>query len=145
MSAVGSAPTIGASETSESILHEGKILCVIVRADPAPEKTTFYTPNDFTLQVGKIVYCAGDEIPRHAHRPVTRALDSTSEILVVQKGRMIIDVYTDAHDFLCSREMDTGDVVILVAGGHGFRLLEDTILLEVKQGPYSGIQEKERF
>jgi quercetin dioxygenase-like cupin family protein len=130
---------------SEAILDGSKLLCLIIRAEPTPGRTTFYTSPDSNLQVGKIVYPRGGEIPRHTHRQVTRTVCETSEVLVVQKGRMIIDVYDDSYALVESREMARGDVVILLAGGHGFRLLEDTVLLEVKQGPYSGLQEKDRF
>ena len=118
---------------------------MIVRAEPVPEETTFYTPRHFTLQVGKIVYPAGSEIPRHAHRPVIRHLAGTAEVLLVQKGRMLVDLYADDHALLCTREVGLGDVVILLSAGHGFRLLEDTVLLEIKQGPYGGLHEKELF
>jgi quercetin dioxygenase-like cupin family protein len=118
---------------------------MIIRAEPVPDETTFYTPHHFNLQVGKIVYPAGGEIARHAHRPVIRHLVGTSEVLVVQKGRMIVDIYADDRACLCSREVGSGDVVVLLSAGHGFRLLEDTVLLEVKQGPYSGLHEKELF
>ncbi|MGP0089940.1 MAG: methyltransferase domain-containing protein [Xanthobacteraceae bacterium] len=134
-----------AIEPTDIISHEGKTLCIIIHGAVMPEKTTFYTPNEFNLQVGKIVYPAGGEIPRHIHPAVTRTVASTSEVLVVQKGRMMIDLYTADRAFLCSREMTAGDVVVLMSGGHGFRLLEDTMLLEVKQGPYGGLREKEFF
>lgn len=129
----------------ETIRHQDKVLCILVRALPAPTQTEFYTPNDYNLQMGNIVYPAGGAIPRHSHRPVTRTVTGTSEVLVVQKGRMLIDLYDDAKSLVATREMSVGDAVALVSGGHGFRLLEDTVLLEVKQGPYSGIQEKDRF
>jgi shikimate kinase len=66
-------------------------------------------------------------------------------VLVVQRGRMLIDLYDGDKNLVATREMSVGDVVALVSGGHGFRLIEDTVLLEVKQGPYSGVQEKDRF
>jgi hypothetical protein len=129
----------------ETITHQDKVLCILVRAVPGPAETEFYTPNDYNLQMGNIVYPAGGVIPRHSHRPVTRTVTGTSEVLVVQKGRMLIDFYDDARNLVATREMTVGDAVALVNGGHGFRLLEDTVLLEVKQGPYSGLQEKDRF
>lgn len=129
----------------ETIVHDGKTLCIIIRALPLPAATTFYTPETFNLQVGKIVYAAGSEIPRHTHRPVSRMVLGTSEVVLVQKGRTILDLYDEARMRVASREMTAGDVVALVSGGHGFRQLEDTVLIEVKQGPYSGLQEKDRF
>ena len=118
---------------------------MIVRGEPGPDQTTFYTPPRFNLQVGNVVYAAGGEIARHIHRPAIRYISGTPEVLVVQKGRMILDVYTEEQAFLCAREIGLGDVVLLLGGGHGFHLLEDTVLLEVKQGPYAGPHEKELF
>ena len=129
----------------ETITHNGATLCIMICAKPLPKATTFYTPNEFNLQVGKVVYGAGKEIPRHTHRPVSRNVMGTSEVILVQKGSLILDVYDDGHNLIASRPMEQGDAVALVSGGHGFRLLADTVLIEVKQGPYSGAQEKDRF
>jgi quercetin dioxygenase-like cupin family protein len=145
MNVARTAPRRHSPARTEAISHRGKVVCMIVRAEPVPDETTFYTPHHCNLQVGKIVYPAGSEVPRHAHRPVIRHLVGTPEVLVVQKGRMIVDVYADDHAILCSREVSAGDVVVLLSAGHGFRLLEDTVLLEVKQGPYVGPHEKELF
>jgi len=79
------------------------------------------------------------------HRPLQRHLVGTSEVLVVLKGQAIIDVYDDDHELVASREFRQGDVMLMVGGGHGFRIIEDTVFLEVKQGPYTGLEEKERF
>jgi len=129
----------------EAVSHKGKILCLIVRASPLPDKTTFFTGGECNLQVGKIVYPGGSTIPRHDHRPVERHVSGTSEVLIVEKGRMIADIYTETRELLSSHEIGIGDILVLLAGGHGFRLLEDTVLVEVKQGPYSAQQDKERF
>jgi hypothetical protein len=68
-----------------------------------------------------------------------------SEVLVVREGRLEVDFYTDQKQYLETRTLERGDLLILVGGGHGFRCLEDTILVEIKQGPYIGPDEKERF
>lgn len=124
---------------------DGKILTYIIRSKFRPEKTTFVTPNEFKQQVGFIVYPAGGEVARHVHRPLERHLVGTSEVLIIQKGRCFMDVYDDNKMLISTHELTEGDVMIMVGGGHGFRMLEDTVFLEVKQGPYTGIDEKERF
>lgn len=134
-----------ARQPLEVIRHEGKMICMIIRAEPMPESTVFYTPDDLHVQFGKIVYAANGKIARHRHKPKRRSIAGSSEVLVVQKGRMILDIYADGRTIHSSREMGPGDVVILVAGGHGFHFLEDTVLLEVKQGPYHGDGDKEYF
>lgn len=133
------------SPVQERIEHGGKPLAYILRAALMPDRTTFVTPNDFKQQVGFVVYPAGGEIVRHVHRPLERHLMGTSEVLIVRKGRAEIDVYDDDRTLVATRELREGDVMLMVGGGHGFRILEDTVFLEVKQGPYTGVDEKERF
>ena len=132
-------------EHVEHIIWDGKPLAYIIRAEIDPRETSFMTPGDFKQQVGFIVYPAGSEIPRHVHRPVERQLDATSEVLVVRRGQCEVDIYGEERNLVAVRKLRTGDILILVAGGHGFRILEDTVLLEVKQGPYTGVEERERF
>ena len=129
----------------ERITRDGETLCLIVRDPGQLEATTFVTPPEFNMQVGFVVYPKGAEIPRHAHLPVERNVTSTSEVILVYRGSCAVDIYDDDRELVASRELATGDVVVLMSGGHGFRLLEDTILMEVKQGPYSGLEEKVRF
>ncbi|MDO8630284.1 MAG: hypothetical protein Q7R41_07310 [Phycisphaerales bacterium] len=127
-------------------IHDGqRPLACIVHADHRPDATEFVTPDDWTQQVGFIVYKAGDRIARHTHLPIERRIVGTGEVLVVRKGRCEVDLYNEAGTLVAKRELRTGDVLILVSGGHGFRMLEDTVLLEVKQGPYTGLAEKEYF
>jgi len=132
-------------EPIEQVVWEGKPLALIIRADFNPQKTTFLTPLDFNLQLGFVVYPAQGEILRHVHRPLERHVVGTTEVLAVKKGRCEIDIYNDQRELVATRELRTGDVMLMVGGGHGFRMIEDTILLEIKQGPYTGIDEKERF
>ena len=132
-------------EHIEHITWHGRPLAYVIRAELAPEKTTFLTEQSFKQQVGFVVYPRGAEIARHVHLPLERHLVGTSEVLVVKKGRCEIDIYNDERELVATRELRQGDVMLMIAGGHGFRILEDTILLEIKQGPYTGVDEKERF
>jgi hypothetical protein len=129
----------------EDISWNGKTLAYIIHAEMNPEKTTFLTPPEFNLQVGFVVYPAVGEITRHVHRPLERHIVGTSEVLVVKKGLCQIDIYNDDRELVATRELRAGDTMLMVGGGHGFRMLEDTVFLEIKQGPYSGLDEKVRF
>jgi hypothetical protein len=131
--------------TVERICWGETCLAYIIRASFLPDETTFLTPPDYKQQVGYIVYPAGGEIERHVHRPLERNLVGTSEVLVVKRGRCEIDIYNDEGELVATRELRKGDVMLMVGGGHGFRMLEKTVFLEIKQGPYLGIDEKERF
>ena len=129
----------------EEIKSAGGSLAYIVRRETTSDETTFVTPDDLPFQIGFVVYEAGKEVPRHVHLPVERHLSETSEMILVRSGRCHVDLFDDDRELVATRELREGDVVLLVSGGHGFRMEEDTVLLEVKQGPYIGIGEKERF
>lgn len=129
----------------ESIECDGQLIATIIRAEKMPDETEFVTGDDVKQQVGFVVYPEGGIIPRHIHVPMERHLRGTSEVLVVRKGILEADFYTDGKEFICTRLLRQGDVLLLISGGHGFRCLKDTVLLEVKQGPYLGPQEKQRF
>jgi len=122
----------------------GNVLAYVVRgADPGG--TTFPVPPEVPLQVGFVVYPAGGEIARHEHVPLERRLDKTCEVLIVRSGSCDVDLYDGDRRLVATERLETGDVILLVEGGHGLRMNEDTVLLEVKQGPYTGLGEKERF
>lgn len=129
----------------QRIFWKDKCLAYVIRTEFQPEKTTFLTPSDYKQQVGFVVYPAGGEIQRHVHRPLERHLVGTSEVLLVKQGRCEVDIYNDERDCVATVELRTGDIMLMVGGGHGFRMLEDTVFMEVKQGPYTGVDEKERF
>ncbi len=129
----------------EKLVHADIPLAYIISSRFSPYKTTFLTPPEFKQQVGFVVYKEGAEIARHVHRSVERNIVGTSEVIIVKSGRCLLDVYTDERELVATRELFPGDVMLMVGGGHGFRMLEDTVLLEVKQGPYTGLEEKEYF
>jgi len=129
----------------EKIFHKDNVLAYIIKSSFAPEATTFLTPPEFKQQVGYIVYPAGGEVSRHVHLDLERRLVGTSEVLIVKKGRCLIDIFNDNRELVATRELHPGDLMLMVGGGHGFRMLEDTVFLEIKQGPYTGLEEKERF
>lgn len=121
------------------------VFAYVVRAGDPPPETTFVTPNEANLQVGFIVKGPDDIVPRHDHHPVERTIVGTAEVLVVRQGGGEMEIYDADRNFVAKRTISTGDVIVLLEGGHGFRFDSDTVLLEVKQGPYSGVDEKERF
>jgi hypothetical protein len=129
----------------EEIVWMGRPLSYIIRRELVPAVTTFVTPPEFTHQLGFVVYPAGGAVKPHLHRSMERSITGTSEVLLIKKGRCEVDIYSNMKELVATRELREGDILLLVDGGHGFRMLEDTVLVEVKQGPYTGLEEKERF
>lgn len=133
------------SSQIETVAHAGRVIGLVVRSGALPPETKFLTSPEDNLQLGYVVYPAGGEIQRHVHLPLERELVGTSEVVIVKQGRCEVDFYSDDKELLTTLEMTEGDVMLLLRGGHGFRMTEDTVLFEVKQGPYTGLAEKERF
>lgn len=88
---------------------------------------------------------AGKVIDAHVHNLVHRNVVLTQEVLFIKKGKLRVDFYDDYEDYLESRILGPGDIILLVSGGHGFIVLEEVEMVEVKQGPYAGEQDKKRF
>lgn len=129
----------------EVISAGGTVLAYLVRRESEFGETTFVSPAEAPLQLGFVAYDAGKEIARHVHVPVERRTTGTSEFLWVRKGCCEVDIYDDERRLVLTVELREGDALLQLAGGHGFRMKEDTVLAEVKQGPYFGLNEKERF
>jgi hypothetical protein len=129
----------------EVITDGGIELAYIVAADFSPIETTFLTPGKLPLQMGMIVYGAGKTITPHVHLPYTRTVEGTTECVIVRKGVCQVDIFTEDRRFVTTRTLTEGSIILLLGGGHGFRMSEDTLLFEVKQGPYAGDADKARF
>ena len=129
----------------EHLCHGELPLAVILRASYRSDGIEFFTPGDFSQQLGYMNRPKGYVIPPHVHNPVTREVQYTKEVLFIRSGRVRIDFYSEVREYLQSTILETGDVVLLAYGGHGFEMLEPTEMIEVKQGPYAGDQDKTRF
>lgn len=129
----------------DRIVHAGEELALILRREYRADGIAFLTPNDYSQQLGYMNRPAGYVIPPHVHNPVAREVRFTKEVLFVKSGRVRVDFYTEARDYIESTVLRAGDVILLATGGHGFTMLEPTEMIEVKQGPYVGEQDKTRF
>lgn len=129
----------------EKINYQAKWLAFILRANYHAEGIQFFTPNDFSQQLGYMNRPQGYVIPPHVHKPVVREVYFTKEVLFIKSGKVRVDFYDDDQNYLESRVLNQGDVVLLAFGGHGFEMLEAGEIIEVKQGPYAGEEDKVRF
>lgn len=129
----------------EEVVHNSSLLALIIRAGFRKEGIEFFTPDDFSQQLAYMNRPAGYRIEPHVHNPVPREVHFTQEVLLIRKGRVKVDFYSQDKVYLESRLLETGDVVLLASGGHGFTMLEPTEMIEVKQGPYAGDEDKIRF
>jgi hypothetical protein len=124
---------------------KGELLAMILRRSFRGGKYNFFTPDDFPLQMGTSFYAAGELIQPHVHLAHVRTIESVNEFLLVQSGRLELTLYTKDRDPVTTVELQAGDALLLTSGGHGFRVLEPTQLIEVKQGPYLGMDDKVKW
>ena len=129
----------------ETITHNGQTLAILLRTSYQAEGIQFFTPDDFSQQLAYMNRPQGYVIAPHVHNPVLREVQYTKEVLFIKSGRVRVDFYDDGQQYLESRILEAGDVILLAFGGHGFEMLEASEIIEVKQGPYAGEADKTRF
>lgn len=127
----------------EEVMVDGYVAAIIVRNEFRPEGIQFVTPDDYSQQLGYMTRPSGYRIQPHIHLHVDRKATLTQEVLYVRRGRVRVDFYREDESYIDSCEIATGDVILLSRGGHGFEMLDDTEMIEVKQGPY--LDDKRRF
>jgi hypothetical protein len=129
----------------ETIKSNDNILAIILRANYKSEGIIFFTPNELSQQLGYMNRPKGYEILPHLHNRVKRNVEFTNEVLLIRSGKVRVDFYDENKDYFISQILDKGDVVLLVRGGHGFEMLEESEMIEIKQGPYVDDNDKTRF
>ena len=130
----------------EKITHKKELFALIVRGKYRNKKgITFFTPNNATQQFGYMKHKRGHVIEPHKHKKRLTHILSTTEVILLLKGSLRIDFYSQKKMYLFSKIVNQRDIVLLVHGGHGFKVIKDVEMIEVKQGPYSLANDKVKF
>ena len=129
----------------EKIIYNGEEFAIIIRNSYSKNGVNFITSGKYSQQLAYMKHPAGKDIKAHVHNPVKREVKYTNEVLFIKKGKMRVDFYNREHEYQDSRILEQGDLILLIKGGHGFKVLEDLEMIEVKQGPYTGDNDKTRF
>lgn len=133
------------TQSIEEIRHGDRLIAIIVYHSFAEPGVHFFTPDELSQQLAYMKHPKGRTIDAHVHNPIPREVAYTQETLFIRSGRLRVDFYSVEREYLESRVLDGGDVILLVSGGHGFEVLEDLEMFEVKQGPHVGDSDKTRF
>jgi hypothetical protein len=129
----------------EHITWNDQHVATIIRKDFLPSETTFISPPSYYQQAGFVIYPKDGVVARHIHLPLQRHLIGTPETLIIRRGKANVELYALDKSFLGTWTLEEGDIILLVAGGHCLKCQEDTVFFELKQGPYTGLVEKENF
>jgi mannose-6-phosphate isomerase-like protein (cupin superfamily) len=133
------------SDAMERITHQNSLFAIIVRAEFQQPGINFFTENELSQQLAYMRHPSGKIIQPHIHNPVPREVHYTQEVLFIRRGVLRVDFYDSAQQYIESRLLKAGDTILLATGGHGFEVIEEVEMLEVKQGPYAGEEDKTRF
>ena len=131
--------------TVETIIDGLEPIALIIRADFNEPGLHFFTPSNFSQQVAVMRHPQGKKLDPHVHNLITRQVLYTQEVLLIRKGRLKVTLFNSQCKRLRSVELTDGDLILLCGGGHSFEMLEETSMVEVKQGPYAGENDKTRF
>ena len=130
----------------EKIIYKKKLLALIVRAKYRNKKgVTFFTPNESTQQFGYMKHKKRHIIKPHLHKKRVTKISYTTEVILIFKGKLRVDFYNYYKKYLFSKILKEKDIIMLVHGGHGFKVLKNIEMLEIKQGPYSLTKDKIKF
>ncbi len=129
----------------EKIIHNNITLGIIIRNNYSKEGIDFFTNDNDSQQLGYMNRPLGYEIKPHRHNIVPREVHLTQEVLFIKSGKVRVDFYSNSQDYIESKVLNAGDVILLADGGHGFFMIEHSEIIEVKQGPYCGESDKVRF
>lgn len=129
----------------ENIQHNGQLIAMIIPFSFAEPGIHFFTDSHYSQQLAFMRHPPGKAISAHTHNPVQREVQHTQEVLFIRRGRLRVDLYAPDQHYLESRVLEAGDVIFLASGGHGFETLDEVEMIEVKQGPFIGEQDKTRF
>lgn len=127
------------------IFSGSKLIALIIPSNFSFDGIKFFTPDNLSQQLAYMKRDAGYNIEPHIHNDVKREVVNTREVLMIRRGKVRVDFYDDNQKYIESRILRTGDVILFASGGHGFEMIETTEIIEVKQGPYAGDQDKTRF
>ena len=129
----------------EKIELDGKIIAIIIRSNFTKNGIEFFTPNEFSQQLGYMKRGKDYHIEPHIHNSLSREVMLTQEVLFIKSGKVRVDFYSDHQEYYESRVLDSGDIILLANSGHGIVTLEESEIIEVKQGPYIEADDKVRF
>jgi len=130
----------------EKVIHKKKLFALIVRSK-FRKKTgiNFFTDNNATQQFGYMKHRKNYVIKPHKHNQRLTKILTTTEVIILFKGILRVDFYDNKKIYLFSKKIFGEDIIMLLNGGHGFKVLNDVEMLEVKQGPYKPSKDKVKF
>ena len=129
----------------EKIYYKKKLLAIIIKNYHKKRGINFFTENNFSQQVAFMNHKKNHIIQPHIHKLRLKKIYDTNEVLIILQGKIKVDFFNSNKKYVKSRFIEKGNILILLSGGHGFKILKNCKFIEVKQGPYYIKKDKEKF
>jgi hypothetical protein len=129
----------------ETVTRGLEPIALIIRSKYEEPGIRFFTPANFSQQLALMSHPKGHKIDAHVHNLVVRQVFYTQEVLLIRRGKVKVNLYSGSREYLGAWILESGDLILLCGGGHSLEMLEDSAMIEIKQGPYAGEQDKTRF
>lgn len=129
----------------EKIIINNELYAIIIRKNYKSSGIEFFTPNDFSQQLAYMRRPKGYIIQPHVHKNVKKEIKFTQEVLLIRSGKVQVDFYSEKKKYVESNILNEGDIILLSKGGHGFKVIDECEIVEVKQGPYDPLEDKVKF
>lgn len=129
----------------ERVTHNNFTYAIVVRSEYRSNHIDFINDENDLLQVGYMSHNKDHKIIPHRHKDYERNINGTQEVLIIQEGKLRTNFFDENNNHVCSVTLNKGDLILLLGGAHGFDVLEDLSMIEVKNGPYAGDQDKTKF
>jgi len=123
------------------VIKDNEILARVIRGKEAwgDKSLSFFSNEEEFVQAGSWNYSEGKELKAHSHNKVIRSISHTQEVIFIKSGSLVAYIYDKENNLVEEVTAYTDDILIMLAGGHGYKILEDgTKVLEIKNGPYLG-------
>lgn len=124
----------------ETVEHQGIRYAEIIRVNTRVDETRFFSPPESSFQFGLLAHKARFYEPPHYHKPFPRKVADLQQMFVMQRGRVVVELYSDEGKLLREIDLRAGDAIVLIHGVHALRVLEDFQAVSVKQGPFLGTE-----
>jgi hypothetical protein len=121
----------------EKIKFKQKLYAIIIRNKFTKAGANFLTKSSLSQQMAHMEYKKGHKIRSHYHQKWVRKISTTLEVLFIKKGKLRIDFYTTKGKYFLSKVLDEKDSVQFIYGGHGFEVIKNVSMIEIKQGPFT--------
>jgi len=130
----------------KEIIHKTKLYALIIKDSYQNKKgISFFTKDVSNQQIGFMNHPKNYIIKPHKHQKRETKIYLTTEVIIIQKGKLRVDFYDTKKKYLFSVVIKKNQIIMLVHGGHGFKALEPVKMLEIKQGPFVSNKDKIKF